>query len=98
MPSVLLIDDKRNAKDVRMEVERICRDYYEGVKALAEKKWDHLLLDHELSDDSGYPTGLQVMEWLEEHPEHLPGKITSVSMSMWAREEVAKRCKVLYGQ
>ena len=69
----LLIDDTRN-----LPATLTARDYNTGIEALKTGGWDLLLLDHDLAsfdDDGRERTGYDVMCWLEENPQFLPGKV-----------------------
>jgi len=89
----LLIDDFRD-----FYVDKICRTYDEGIKALSEEPWDVLWLDHDLGPMSGGKSGGHVMDWLEEHPEHLPGFIVCVSDNPYGRQYIERVVKKLYGR
>ncbi len=85
--ATLLIDDQRI-----LPVDRIARTYQEGITALAEQHWDALYLDHDLGDFSGTEgrelTGYDVACWLEQHPEHLPGRVEIVSSNPVGRRNI----------
>lgn len=94
----LCIDDIRG-----MNADRVERTYSTGIKALQEEKWDGLYLDHDLSDfyfDDDYNThewtGYDVLLWLKEHKEHLPGKIVVVSMNPAGKERMLRLIEELY--
>lgn len=93
--NVLVIDDRRT-----LEGARIARTYAEGIAALAERHWDVLYLDHDLGDFSGPDgrelTGYSVMCWLEEHREHLPGKIVVVTDNGSGRQKIELVINKLY--
>ena len=94
----LLIDDIRT-----LNCDKIARTYEEGIAALQEEKWDVLWLDHDLGfmhygkDYSDEKTGYDIMCWLEEHPEHLPGRIEIVSSNPVGRERIQRVKDKLYG-
>lgn len=90
--STLLIDDIRT-----INVDRIARTYEEGIAALQEKRWDVLYLDHDLGDKSvPEKTGYTIVCWLEQHPEHLPGKIVLVTNNGSGRERMQLVLNRLY--
>lgn len=97
----LLIDDLRSDKDVGAILTMIARDYEFGVRALILQagsqglRWDELYLDHDLGlGKSGY----DIMCFLEEHHELLPGKIICVSANGSGRERIELVRKKLYGE
>ena len=60
----LLIDDCRN-----LNCDRTERTFIGGLKALQEKIWDELYLDHDLGIFEGNEkTGYDIMCWLEANP------------------------------
>jgi len=81
--TVLLIDDTRDEGSVGRRVDIIARNYWTGIECLKLKKWDVLLLDHDLNSfvfgTSKEYTGYDIMLFLEEHPEHLPEEIIFVT-------------------
>lgn len=85
--STLLIDDQRT-----LPVDRIARTYAEGIAALAEQHWDILYLDHDLGDFSGVDgkelTGYDVACWLEQNPQHLPGRVEIVTSNPVGRRNI----------
>lgn len=91
----LLIDDTRT-----IEGCRIARNYFTGLHLLRNGEWDELLLDHDLGPESVICdieyTGYHVMCWLEEHPEHLPKKITCISANPVGRKRIEQVIKKLY--
>jgi hypothetical protein len=91
---VLLIDDKRDLK-----ANRVARNYHQGIVALKQEKWDLLLLDHDLGDfhDGTEKTGYDIMLFLEEHPQYLPGKIEIVSSNPVGRRRMQVVIDKLYG-
>jgi CheY-like chemotaxis protein len=79
---VLLIDDKPDSKAFAVTVDRVARSYQEGISALQERRWDLLLLDHDLGefDEQGKEyTGHSIATWLEENPRYLPLEVVAVS-------------------
>lgn len=80
---VLAIDDCRELSFANV----LCRTYNDGLMALENMgPWSELYLDHDLGAiDSQYTetgrelTGMDILNWLEEHPEYLPDEITIVS-------------------
>jgi hypothetical protein len=89
----LLIDDFRD-----FYVDKICRTYDEGIAALSSEVWDVLWLDHDLGPMSGDRHGGHVMDWLEEHPENLPGLIICVSSNPPGRQYIESVVKKIYGR
>lgn len=90
----LLIDDLRN-----FNVDRTARNYDEGIKALQEEKWDVLWLDHDLGDPySKEKTGYDILCWLEENPEYLPGRIELVTSNPAGRDRMNLVLNKLYGR
>jgi hypothetical protein len=87
--ATLLIDDQRN-----LEADRVARTYNDGIAALSERKWDVLLLDHDLGDFSGPDgrerNGYHIVCWLEEHPEQMPDKVIVVSSNPAGRLNIAR--------
>lgn len=73
----LLIDDCRH-----FGVDCIALNYQEGIRQLQlNGPWDVVYLDHDLASyvDGVEKTGYDIMCWLEENPEYLPGKIECCS-------------------
>ena len=89
---VLLIDDKPESKHFHgIEPDRVARNYREGIAALQERRWDLLLLDHDLGDIDAAGRewgGYEVALWLEEHPEYLPLEVVAVSRNPKGRERI----------
>ena len=85
--ATLLIDDQRN-----LPADRIARTYREGIAALAEQRWDILLLDHDLGDFSGPDgrelTGYDIACWLEENPQHLPDRVEILTNNPAGRRRI----------
>lgn len=77
----LLIDDVRDFGEMRT-----CRTYHEGIAALQEQTWDVLWLDWDMG--IGCYGGMDVLEWLEKHPQHHPKEINMVSLNPDAREKM----------
>lgn len=92
---VLLIDDIRN-----MTADRVARNFTEGIEALKSEKWDLLLLDHDLSSyvDGKEKTGYDVMCFLEENPQYLPGKIKLVTSNPVGRYNMQVVIDKLYSE
>lgn len=92
---VLLIDDKRDLK-----ANRVARNYDQGIAALTQEKWDVLLLDHDLGDFSHgkEKTGYDIILFLEENPQYLPGKIEIVSSNPVGRKNMQVVIDKLYGE
>lgn len=86
---ILLIDDMRN-----LPADLTCRTYTEGIAALRERgPWSLLLLDHDLGEDR---SGYDVICWLEENPEFLPGEIRCVSSNPPGRARIEQVARRLY--
>lgn len=84
----LLIDDERN-----IDADRVAKTYDEGIEALKERIWDVLYLDHDLGLGK---TGYDIMNWLEEHPEHLPDRIIIISANPVGRRNMERVVRRLY--
>ena len=93
---ILLIDDIRN-----IEASVIARSFEEGIRQLKiNGPWDVLLLDHDLGsfDENGREyTGYDIMCWLEENTEFLPGSIDCVSANPIGRRRIEVVRNKLYG-
>ena len=93
----MLIDDTRD-----LECSVIARNYWEGIKQLeANGPWDELLLDHDLAsyDKHGRErTGYDIMLFLEQFPQHLPGKITLVTANPVGRDRMQTVIERLYAR
>jgi hypothetical protein len=89
---ILLIDDLKDLK-----ADRIARTFLEGIQALQEGPWDLLLLDHDLGDPNPKHTGYDILSWLEQRPEFLPGKIELVTWNAPGREKMKLVLRKLYG-
>lgn len=87
METRLLIDDLRRWDDFGCDGDT-AKTYIAGIQALQAKHYDGLWLDHDLGEDK---TGYDVLCWLEEHPEFLPGEIFLVT----ANPVGAQRMKVV---
>jgi len=84
--STLLIDDVRDLK-----VDRIARNYTEGLEALLEEEWEVLYLDYDLTSfsSSGYElTGYDILEWILDNPEHAPGRVEVVTQNPVAKRRM----------
>jgi hypothetical protein len=90
----LLIDDMRDIK-----ASKVARNYTDGLTALTSEKWDVLYLDHDLASyvDGAEKTGYDILVFLEEHPEHLPGKIELVTSNPVGRQKMQVVINKLYG-
>lgn len=93
---VLAIDDTRDMTQASV----VARNYDEGIRQLQMNgPWDLLLLDHDLAsfDDTGKEkTGYDIMCWLEQNTEHLPGRIECVSANPVGRARIIAVCVSLY--
>jgi hypothetical protein len=88
----LLIDDIRKIK-----ADVTARTFQEGIDALKKEKFDILYLDHDLGDPDPKHTGYDIMNFLEEHQEHLPSKIIIVSSNPVGVLKINSVIKRLYG-
>ncbi len=79
----LLIDDQREYDGMT----QIARTFEAGLKALKEGNWDVLYLDHDLGQPEP-KNGYQLLCWLEEHPEFLPGQIVLVTSNPVGRQKM----------
>ena len=86
--NILLIDDVRD-----MACDKVARTYEEGIECLKSKKWDLLLLDHDLGEEK---TGYDVMCWLEENTQHLPNRIELVTANPVGRKRMLTVINKLY--
>jgi hypothetical protein len=93
--STLLIDDIRN-----LPADAVARTYDAGIALLKSQKWNILLLDHDLGDykDGKERTGYDILCWLEEHPEYLPGGIVIVTDNASAYSRMKLVRKKLYNE
>ena len=93
--TTLLIDDLRTGA-----VDKTVRNYADGIAALAEQHWDVVYLDHDLGDFSGPDgrelTGYSIACWLEEHPQHMPGRIEIVSSNPTGRGNIMRALAKFY--
>ena len=102
---ILLIDDLRDLRVLAPRYVgnqsyegRTARNYEDGVQALQEGGWDLLLLDHDLGDPrQPEKTGYDIMVFLEENQELLPGKIACVSSNPVGRARINQVIDKLYG-
>jgi len=94
--TVLLIDDARDEghKKIHRRVDIIARNYWTGIECLKLRKWDLLLLDHDLNsfediaDATTEKTGYDIMCFLEQNPEYLPKKIELVTSNPAGRKNM----------
>ncbi len=101
-----LIDDLRvpgdpdNKKAIPVDAV-VARNYADGLRLLQQEHWDVLYLDHDLADFSGPTgrelTGYDVLCFLEECPEHLPGNIIIVSDNASGMQRMRMVIAKLYG-
>ena len=73
----LLIDDKKVSGTTMPQADKTARSLKAGLEALAEEKWELLLLDFDLGEFG--ETGLNVLEFLKDNPQHRPEHIWLVS-------------------
>jgi len=69
----------------------LCRNYSDGIKALETMgPWDELFLDHDLASyvDGVEKTGYDVMLFLEQNPNLLPGEIILVTSNPVGRQRM----------
>lgn len=94
--SVLLIDDVRDLK-----CDFAARTYDEGINALTNKKWDLLLLDHDLGcldADGEEKNGYHIVCWLEENQQYLPKRIQLVTSNPVGRLRMRSVINRIYGR
>lgn len=90
----LLIDDLRN-----MGTTFVARNYLDGIGLLKDQHpIDVLYLDHDLGDfkDGREYTGYDVICWLEQNPQYLPGQIVVVSRNPVGVERINSVIERLY--
>jgi hypothetical protein len=87
----LLIDDLRE-----IAVDRVARTFLDGIAALKEGSWDLVLLDHDLGDPNPRHTGYDILCWLEQNPQFLPGEIQLVTMNPVGRDKMRVVIRRLY--
>lgn len=94
----LLIDDMRS----NFNVDITARTFEDGIKALKDNKIDTLYLDHDLgfahygNDYSDEKTGYDIMCWLEQNPQYLPGEIVCVSSNPVGAKRIEQVVRKLY--
>lgn len=88
---VLLIDDKRTFVKCT-----IARTFDEGLHLIQTEQWDTLLLDNDLGDEDPRKEGYYILNWIEEHPEHKPGKVIVVSSNPPARKRIKLALQKIY--
>jgi hypothetical protein len=98
----LLIDDEKQPSQFGVHVDRIARNYNDGIAALKEGPWDLLLLDHDLKDFTG-PNGTErkgwyIVRWLARpgNRKYIPGEIECVSHNPEGRRVIEKAIRDLY--
>lgn len=93
---VLAIDDLRELPNASV----LARSYDEGIRQLMlNGPWDVLLLDHDLAsfDEQGKEkTGYDIVCFLEENRQYLPGRIECVSANPVGRARIISVCTSLY--
>jgi hypothetical protein len=105
--TTLLIDDEKDPQiDPLLKqlgtVDRIARNFAQGILALSEQHWTRLLLDHDLADFSGPGgselTGRSVILWLAqpENRQHIPGEIVCVSRNVVGIKDLLQDIAALY--
>jgi hypothetical protein len=99
---ILLIDDKKTPQELGYDVERIARDFNQGIAALVEGGWDLLLLDHDLADFTGpggeERKGWHVLRWLArpENRQYIPAKVKCVSHNPEGIRDIEDAMRKLY--
>jgi CheY-like chemotaxis protein len=71
------------------------RSVEDGIKFITQRKWDLVLLDGRLPDTEH--TGVQVLEFLQAHKEHLPTEIRVCSNDMSLSWKMDAMIQTLYG-
>ena len=93
--------DPKNKKAIPADAV-VARNYADGLRLLQQEHWDVLYLDHDLADFSGPNgrelTGYDVLCFLEEFPEHLPGDIIIVSDNASGMQRMRMVIAKLYGR
>jgi len=97
MKKILMIDDLRTSKDVREDPTKIARTFEEGIAALKSEAYDLLYLDHDLGEANG-KDGSAIMNFLEENPQFLPGKIELITSNPIGRMYMQTVIDRLYGK
>jgi CheY-like chemotaxis protein len=88
---VLLIDDKPESKSFDVHIDQVARTYNEAIKALQERRWDLVLLDHDLGDfdEQGKERhGHSIATWIEEHVQYLPRRLVAVSRNPYGAQQI----------
>jgi hypothetical protein len=101
---ILMIDDTRDELDVSCRLDLIARNFWAGRDALKLMgPWDLLYLDHDLNsfsndapNGSSEWTGYDIMRFLEENPQFLPGNIRCISSNPPGRQRIEMVIKKLY--
>lgn len=88
----LLIDDIRTIP----LANTTARSFKEGVDQLRRKKWDLLLLDHDLGEFE--KTGYDVMVFLKENQSFAPKMILCISDNPPGRDRINLMIKDIYGR
>lgn len=108
MKRILLIDDQREPGWIvnpdadwdsgpfepkyKSEDVEVSRTGELGIEKLKEQKYDLLLLDHDLGSGKD---GNDVLNFLIDHPEHLPEKIYLVTANIIAGPKMVEKLKDL---
>jgi CheY-like chemotaxis protein len=99
--ATLLIDDQQQRQDT-YQADVWAKTYQAGIEALASQHFDLLYLDHDLGDFSGSGgremSGYDVLCWLEQNMQHLPGAIQIVSSNGGGVPRMRLVIGKLYGQ
>lgn len=98
----IMIDDTRDETNVNTSLDFIARNYWSGLHLLRTvKKIDTLFLDHDLHsyDSAGREwTGYDIIKYIEENPEVMPGKIICIIGNPPGRARIEQVIKKLYGE
>lgn len=92
--NILVIDDLKNVKHATYHA----RTFDEGIKCLKEEKWDKLYLDHDLGTEENGKTGYDILCFLEENPQYLPGTINIISLNGSGIERMRLVINKIYGR
>ena len=97
----LLIDDTREPGTCGIPIGNIVvtRNPIDGIEQLEISLWDTLYLDHDLgffSSDGKEVTGMDILIFLENNPQHLPKDIQIVSSNAAVRAKMEKIVNKLY--
>lgn len=91
---ILVIDDLKNVTNATKHA----RTFEEGIECLKNKFWDILYLDHDLGTEDHGKTGYDIMCFLEENPQYLPGTINIISLNGSGIQRMRLVIDKLYGR